>query len=64
MSSVTNEATCKGCGGTFTYDFNLKTGKYTKVTMCECDKETVRLKKEVRQLKKEIKELKKKMQYL
>jgi len=38
MSSVTNVDVCPVCGEEYWYDFDCRTGEYTKLSMCHCDR--------------------------
>jgi hypothetical protein len=38
MPSVQDKAVCPICGEEYWYEFDLRTGEYTKLTMCACDR--------------------------
>ena len=38
MSSVNNTDVCSACGEEFWYDVDLRTGEYTKISSCRCDR--------------------------
>lgn len=37
MGSVENTRVCEVCGWEYWYEFDLRSGKYTKLSMCRCD---------------------------
>jgi hypothetical protein len=39
MPSVQNTDICPTCGEEFWYDFDCRTGEYTKISKCKCDRE-------------------------
>jgi len=61
MSSVQNTAVCIVCGEEYWYDFDCRTGEYTKLSMCKCDRERERLREENKKLKEELRKLKQKV---
>jgi hypothetical protein len=38
MVTVENTDVCYACGEEITYEFDCRTGEYTKMTMCACDR--------------------------
>jgi len=38
MPRVTDTDVCPVCGEKFWYDFDCRTGEYSKITMCACDR--------------------------
>jgi hypothetical protein len=38
MVKVQDTAICPSCGEEYWYEFDLRTGEYTKLTMCKCDR--------------------------
>ena len=58
MPSVQNTGVCLRCGKEIMYDFDCRSGEYTQLTCCDCDKREKKLKAEVRRLRRELKKAK------
>ena len=47
MSTTQDYATCDRCDREYMYEFNLKTGKRSRITQCGCDAEVSGLEKKL-----------------
>jgi len=55
MSSVQDTDVCIVCGEEYWYDFDCRTGEYTKLSMCKCDRQREKLEQKIKKLKDELK---------